>query len=247
MTVSQPLIYFFTDFGVAGPYLGQMEGVVLASAWQARVVNLLADAPTADPYHASYLLAALSGQVSLGSILVCVIDPGVGGERRALVVESRQRRYVGPDNGLLAPIVNSDPDALVSSLHYDSDKLSPSFHGRDLFAPVAAELVKGQVVDAVALERDGIVGTDWPDELSEVIYVDHYGNVCTGLRADHRPHSLCMQVSGVKLCHARTFSSVAPGELFWYENSFGLVEIASNQGRAVDQLDLTIGDPVAFM
>lgn len=244
MTVSQPLIYFFTDFGAAGPYLGQMEGVVLASAWQARVVNLLADAPTADPFHASYLLAALSGQVPLGSILVCVVDPGVGSERRALVVESGQRRFIGPDNGLLASIVNVDPEAVVSSLRYDSSKLSPSFHGRDLFAPVAAELVKGQIVDVAPLEREDIVGADWPVELPEVVYVDHYGNVCTGLRAKDRPHSVCLQVSGVRLCHARTFSTVEPGELFWYENSFGMVEIACNQGRAVDQLGLVVGDPI---
>lgn len=244
MTVSQPLIFFFTDFGADGPYLGQMESIVLASAWQARIINLIADAPSADPLHAAYLLSALAAHVPQGSIVVCVVDPGVGGERRALLIESEQRSYLGPDNGLMAQIVNRDPQAVVSSLCYDSSQLSPSFHGRDLFAPAAAELVKGQVVETVPLSREEIVGANWPDELAEVIYIDHYGNVCTGLRAGHLPTTVCLQVANTQLHHAQTFTAVPTGALFWYENSSGLLEIACNQGRAADQLGLAIGDHI---
>lgn len=246
MTVSPPLIFFFTDFGTAGPYLGQMEGVILASSWQARVVNLIADAPSADPLHAAYLLNALAPQVPLGSILVCVVDPGVGSERRALMVESGQRIYLGPDNGLLAPIINRDPAAVVSALRYDGSTLSASFHGRDLFAPAAAELVKGQPVARESLSRDAIVGAGWPDDLAEIIYIDHYGNACTGLRAGHLSADVCLQLDDVQLHHARTFAEVSRGGLFWYENSAGLVEIACNQGRAADRLGLAIGDRVSI-
>ena len=246
MTVSQPLIFFFTDFGMAGPYLGQMEAAVLANTLQARVVNLAADAPTADPLHAAYLLNALAMEVPLGSILVCVVDPGVGGERRALMIESGQRTYLGPDNGLLAPIVNRDPHAVVAALCYDNRELSASFHGRDLFAPTAAELVKGQPVAAEPLSREAIVGAAWPEELAEVIYIDHYGNACTGLQASRLSADVSLQMGNVKLPHAHTFGAVPAGTLFWYENSLGLVEIACNQGRAADQLGLSIGDHIGI-
>ncbi len=241
MTVSQPLIFFFTDFGAQGPYLGQMEGVILATAWQARVINLLADAPAADPLHAAYLLDALAARLPPGVVIVGVVDPGVGGDRRALMVESAQRVFLGPDNGLLAPLVNGDKDARVHELTYDPATLSASFHGRDLFAPVAASLVTGQPVPVSPLQRSEIVGVDWPDELAEIIYIDQFGNACTGLKADCLPTSARLRLGNVQVQHARTFSAVEPGGLFWYGNSAGLVEIACNQGEAARRLGLSIG------
>jgi S-adenosylmethionine hydrolase len=127
------------------------------------------------------------------------------------------------------------------------ETLSASFHGRDLFAPIAARLARGELPDhkprAPGIGRQ----TDWPDDLSEIVYVDRYGNAMTGLRGNLLPNDARLVVSGCTLRRASTFSDVQPGEAFWYENSNGLAEIAVNAGRAADALRLAIGSPVAVL
>jgi S-adenosyl-L-methionine hydrolase (adenosine-forming) len=122
--------------------------------------------------------------------------------------------------------------------------MSPSFHGRDWFAPVAAALSRGERPALTELTRDGLAGAEWPDELPAVVYVDAYGNLLCGLRAGLQPPDTCIVAAGSRLPRARTFCEVAPGCAFWYENALGLVEIAVNQGRADVVLGLRPGDPV---
>lgn len=244
MTVTQPLILFYTDFGTDGPYLGQMEAAILDEALQSRVINLLADAPSADPRRAAYLLAALTSDMPPGCVVVAVVDPGVGTTRRPLIVESAGRVYVGPDNGLLSRVVASDQDALAYRIDWRPQRLSNTFHGRDLFAPVAGLLSIGQNVERTAVEPESLTGMDWPDELDEVIYVDHFGNAMTGLRARGLAHSETISVGGQRLAHASTFADARVGECFWYGNSCGLVEVSANQASAAEALGLAIGDIV---
>ena len=119
--------------------------------------------------------------------------------------------------------------------------LSASFHGRDLFAPVAARLALGEPPPGAPR---AIPAEDWPDDLSEVIYIDGFGNAMTGLRASVLPENAVLSVSRRRLPRARTFSDVAPGDAFWYDNANGLAEIAVNRGRAADLLDLTVGSAI---
>jgi S-adenosylmethionine hydrolase len=121
--------------------------------------------------------------------------------------------------------------------------LSASFHGRDLFAPIAGQLALGVLPSELA--RSGEIGrcADWPDDLAEIVYIDRYGNAMTGLRAAVLADTTCLRVSGHALPRARTFSDVPAGVAFWYENSNGLVEIAVNAGRADAALGLAIGSP----
>lgn len=246
MTVSAPLVLLFTDFGTDGPYLGQMEAAILGEALQSRVVNLMSDAPCGDPRRAAYLLAALTGDLPPGCVVVAVVDPGVGGEREPLVAEVDGRTFLGPDNGLLSRVLAGAGVVDVGRIDWRPERLSSSFHGRDLFAPVAGFLSRGQGVERTPWPLAQVTGMDWPDELGEVLYVDHFGNAMTGLCGAQADLAGALAVGPHRLAHAETFSAVPPGEAFWYRNSCGLVEIAVNQGRAADVLKLGIGCPVAW-
>ena len=127
------------------------------------------------------------------------------------------------------------------------EPMSASFHGRDLFAPAAGQLARGEMPSHPP--RPGEIGRrpDWPDDLPEIVYVDRYGNAMTGLRAGLLPSEARLVVCGRVLARARTFSNVPPGEAFWYENSNGLAEIAVNIGRADIALGLGIGTPITVL
>lgn len=238
------MIVLFTDFGLEGPYLGQMRAVLHRDAPGVPVVDLFADAPTFDPKASAYLLAAYAGAFPEGSTFLCVVDPGVGSAREALVVRAAGRWYVGPDNGLMAVVARLDPKAQAWRIDWQPAQLSASFHGRDLFAPVAARLARGEPPPGQLCAIADLIGEDWPDELACVVYVDRYGNAMTGLRAARLDPSTALLAAGRRLPRVRTFSDVAPGEAFWYENANGLAEIAVNRGRAAETLGLEVGDPV---
>ena len=122
-----------------------------------------------------------------------------------------------------------------------------SFHGRDLFAPVAAMLARGEPPPGRPRKDDADRQAGWPDDLGEIVYVDHFGNAMTGLRVAQLPSAARLAVAGRILERARTFSDRQPGTAFWYENSNGLAEIAVNQGRADRELGLSIGVPVEIV
>lgn len=244
--LNSQFIYFFTDFGTDGPYLGQMETAVLALAPSARVINLLADAPASNPRASAYLLAALLPELPENAILVCVIDPGVGGERDALLLRTGARTLIGPDNGLLAVCAGIDPRASVLRILHDKSQLSASFHGRDLFAPVAARVWCGKDVPLESLDSAIMVGADWPGVLEEVIYIDHYGNAMTGLPAAYLRDTAKIVIGQHVLRHAPVFSAASDANPFWYRNSCGLIELAVNQGRAEEQLGLSVGSRLSI-
>jgi S-adenosylmethionine hydrolase len=242
-----PMIVLFTDFGLEGPYTGQVKAVLYRTAPGVPVIELFADAPAGRPKPAAYLLAAYGVWFPPGTVLLAVIDPGVGGARAPIIVEAAGRWYVGPDNGLFELVLRRAESARTWEILWRPQTLSASFHGRDLFAPVAGRLARGEHPTheprAPEIGRHG----DWPDDLPEIVHVDRYGNAVTGLRADLLPREARLAVSGRVLKHARTFSDVPAGEAFWYENSNGLAEIAVNAGRAADALQLVIGSPVAVL
>lgn len=240
------LIALFADFGSEGPYLGQMQARLLAAAPAIPVLTLQSDAPAMNPRAAAYLLAALAERMPAGTVFVTVVDPGVGSERRALVVQADGRWFVGPDNGLLAPVAKQARDCGVWCIDWQPERLSASFHGRDLFAPVAAHIALGRAVPGNSLGAGEMVGADWPADLAEIVYIDHYGNAYTGVRAATVAHEAVLVTGGRRIPHARVFGAVPIGEPFWYANSSGLVEIAVNQARADRLLELQIGLPFRF-
>jgi S-adenosylmethionine hydrolase len=242
-----PMIVLFSDFGLEGPYTGQVKTVLYRTAPGVPVIDLFADAPAGKPKPAAYLLAAYGVWFSPGTVLLAVIDPGVGGQRAAIIVEANGRWYVGPDNGLFEVVTRRADAARTWEIPWRPEAMSVSFHGRDLFAPVAGQLARGEL--PADFPRRGEIGRypDWPDDLPEIAYIDRYGNAITGLRAAALPGGTRLAVSGRALIRARTFSDVPAGEAFWYENSNGLAEIAVNTGRAEAVLGLSIGTAVTIL
>ena len=241
------LIVLFTDFGLEGPYTGQVKTVLHQIAPGVPVIDLFADLPPVKPQPASYLLAAYGGWFPAGTVILAVVDPGVGGERAAVVVEADSRWYVGPDNGLLEIVTRRADHARTWEISAPPEAISASFHGRDLFAPAAGLLARGDP-PAGRLRPEGILRRpDWPDDLPEVVYIDRFGNAITGLRAALIPERARLAAAGRVLARRRTFSDVPAGEAFWYENSNGLAEIAVNSGRADVALGLAVGRPVAIL
>ena len=184
---------------------------------------------------------------SAGVVFLCVVDPGVGGARPTIILEADGRWYVGPGNGLFELVQRCARQARSWDITWKPERLSASFHGRDLFAPVAAMLARGDLPPGVARNDGAERRSDWPDDLGEIGYVDHFGNAMTGLRAVNLPRSARLATAGRMLEAAVTFSDRPPGEAFWYENSNGLVEIAVNQGRADRDLGLAIGVSVEIV
>ena len=210
-------------------------------------IDLFADAPVGDPKASAYLLAVYAAWFPTGTVFLCIVDPGVGGTRPALVLEADSRWYVGPGNGLFELVQRRATKSRSWDIDFRPEHLSASFHGRDLFAPVAAMLARGQRPPGQPRGDGADRRGDWPDDLCEIIYVDHFGNAMTGLRATTLPRNTRLAAAGRVLERLRTFSDGPPGVAFWYENSNGLAEIAVNQGRADRDLGLAIGTAVEIV
>lgn len=234
------MIALFTDFGSNDIYVGQMHAAIRRIDPDAPIVDLCHDVPRFNVRCSAYLLAALLHTLPKDSIVCAVIDPGVGGTRLPIMMRADGRWLVGPDNGLFSIAAAQAGQWSAEEILYRPKELSTTFHGRDLFAPVAAMLSAGLPVESRELSQ--LAGDDWPVDLGEVIYIDHYGNLFSGIRADNIPRESLIRVRGKKIPNAEYFSQLEPGELFWYKNSIGLLEVASNKGNASILLGASIGD-----
>lgn len=239
-------IMLFSDFGSDDLYVGQVKAVLERYAPGVTVIDLLHQAPMFDARASAHLLAALAGQIPRGTVLLGVVDPGVGGERDAVVLRADGRWYVGPDNGLFSVVAARAATRSMWRVVAAPPNVSASFHGRDLFAPLAAAVATDDFPNE-GVEATGRLGVNLSqDDLAEVIYVDHYGNAFTGLRAAEASPHVRLEIAGRTIPHARVFSEVGPGEAFWYGNSIGLVEVAVNGSSAACALSIRIGSPVSW-
>ncbi|GAB6053269.1 SAM-dependent chlorinase/fluorinase [Magnetospira thiophila] len=242
------MIILFTDFGLTGPYTGQVKAVLAQRAPGVPVIDLFADAPACDPKASAYLLAAYGTHFTKDTVFLCVVDPGVGGPRRALVMQADGRWYVGPENGLFEIVARRAAQPVAwFEIQWRPEKLSRTFHGRDMFAPVAATLATNRLGEGDLTSTVGLRQNDWPDDLAEVVYVDVYGNALTGLRGTRVSPQARLEVGGHEIMAAETFSVLPPGGAFWYVNSNGLVEIAVNRQRADEILGISRGAPVRIV
>ncbi len=240
------MIVLFSDFGVTRLYTGQVHGVLARDAAGVPVIDLLDDVPPYRVQGAAYLLAALSEAFPPGTVFFSVVDPGVGSARLPVVVHARGQWFVGPDNGLFELVLRRSEGPRAWHITWTPPRLSATFHGRDLFAPVAAALSQGRPVPGVECNAGDLRRPEWPNDLAEIIYVDGYGNAITGLRAAAVAADAALSVGGTKIARGRTFSDVPAGTFLYYENANGLIEIAANQGRAADALALQPGSAVGM-
>lgn len=234
------MIVLFTDFGLNGPYVGQLHARLAMQAPGVPVIDLFHDVPNHDIRTAAYLLPAYTRVFPPDTVFVCVIDPGVGSSRRAIMVHADQHWFVGPDNGLFHILARRAAQQESFEIRWHPPSLASSFHGRDLFAPVAAQLALGKIPDHTPVTLAAPV-PDWPEDLHQVLYIDRFGNALTGLRATSIALAEKLKINGQHVAYARVFHEVPPGQGFWYENANGLVEIAVNRGRACDSYGLAPG------
>jgi S-adenosylmethionine hydrolase len=239
-------ILLFTDFGGSDVYVGQVEAVLERDAPSVRVIHLLHEAPPFNVRAAAHLLAALVQGLPRAHAYIGVVDPGVGTARRGVVVQADSTWFVGPDNGLFSVVFARASTRSVWAIVHHRANASASFHGRDVFAPVAAAIATGNFPNAQLKQVNELEVQFGAEDLAEVIYIDHYGNAFTGMRAQGMSHAERLVACGREIPHARVFGEATRGTVFWYENSSGLIEIAVNQGSAAAQLGLQIGSQLRW-
>ena len=242
------MIVLFTDFGADDIYVAQIKATLLKHLPHGTdIVDLFHGVPNFHIRAGAHLLAALQDRFPIGSVFLTVVDPDVGTDRDAVVLQADGKWYVGPDNGLPSVVAARAAETRAWRIIWRPEMLSASFHGRDLFAPVAAWIANGSF-PADKIEQIGALQVRLgPDDLSEVIHVDHYGNALTGMRARHLPQSAMIAVRDQRLSYARVFAEAPVRGAFWYENSVGLVELAANRASAVRLLGIKLGDPITVI
>jgi S-adenosylmethionine hydrolase len=254
------VITITTDFGHQGPFVGVMKGRILTRFPEARIVDLTHEIVVHWPAEAGFWLARSFEYFPPGTVHVAVIDPGVGTSRDIVAVTAHEHVFLAPDNGLLAPIVARHPDAAIIKL--DSQQLgvlgihrpSATFHGRDIFAPVAAELAAGRCLPVDLGQPGGPLVPSWVEDptvdsagvTGVVITIDHFGNLITNIDAPlmSRFRQPVIHAGAHTFPLLRTYGDVQPGDYLALINSFGVVEIARAEQSAAESLGLSRGAPV---
>jgi S-adenosylmethionine hydrolase len=253
------VITITTDFGHQGPFVGVMKGRILTRFPDARIIDLTHEILVHWPAEAGFWLARAFAYFPAGTVHVAVVDPGVGTARDIIVVAASGHLFFAPDNGLLAPIAARYPDALIVRLtpealvRFGIERASATFHGRDIFAPLAAELAAGRCGPADLGEVTSSLVPSWVDEPTVdghvtglVMTIDHFGNLITNIdeplvRRFRMPRVFAGN-HGFAL--KRTYGDVRPGDYLALINSFGVIEIARAEQSAADGLGLSRGAPV---
>ena len=244
-----PLVTLLTDFGTADGYVGEVKGVLASFAPRVPVVDIAHDVAPHDIEGARLALARYWRRFPEGTVHVVVVDPGVGGSRAALAMESEGRFLIGPDNGVLSPALLHAGARCVSLAVPAS--AAPTFHGRDVFAPAAAQLASGVPLESLGTPLDAPVIRRTPEATrrddgsvqGEVISVDRFGNAVTNLLALRGGE---IELDGITLHVRRTYADAAPGEATALVGSSGLVEIAVRDGSAATVLGLQRGSGVVL-
>jgi S-adenosyl-L-methionine hydrolase (adenosine-forming) len=255
----KPLITFTTDFGLSDHFAAVMKGVVLSLAPDARLVDITHDVTPFEVAEAAYTLAQSHRYFPEKTIHVVVVDPGVGTTRRPLLAEMAGQYFVAPDNGVLSMILSREKSKVrhITNAKYMLHPVSRTFHGRDVFAPVAAHLANGvppsrfgKLIDdhlRLALDRPTRTGKRvWT---GAVLKVDRFGNLITNLHVDDfpqiatRPFELNVGLEKIERL-SLTFTECQPGVAFAIVGSSGYIEVAVNQGSAARTLGCAAGSPV---
>lgn len=247
MSKSCPPLVLFCDFSM--PYTGQMKARLGQGAPDHAIIDLFHDVPAQNVCAGSVLLAAHAGDFPLGSVFVCVVDPGVGTDaRKPGAVFAGGRWFVGPLNGLFEHVLRRWPDdAKAYEIVWLPDHLSATFHGRDLFAPIAAEIATGNLGGLRPLPLEQVRHAEFSDDVEEIVYCDGFGNLMTGVRALSLGPKDTLAVTGRTLARLNTFGEGESGSLFCYENAVGLMEIAVNRANAQNILAIGPGSSIKII
>lgn len=265
--MKHPVIALITDFGLDDVYVGVMKGVILSINPAARIVDITHSIPRHDVRAASHALLASCRFFPEGSIIVVVVDPGVGGKRRIICAKSDGRYFLAPDNGVLGAMLSERGYDSLVTVEREDLRLVPvslTFHGRDIFAPVAAHLSKGMDIGALGAPIADFARLEMPGArfesgrvMTEIRWVDSFGNIVTNVAA-----STVRDVMGgwagmivevgvgeekagrdvLRLPLVEAYEMVPPGSLLAIVGSSGFLEISVREGSAGDRLSVTVGD-----
>lgn len=237
-------IVLATDYGVSGSYVGQLKSAIYKIAQNAKFIDLIHDLPAFNPKASAYLLASYLEHLAKNSIVVGIVDPGVGSDREPIVLEGNDYTFVGPNNGLFAMVARKLSEIRLSEILLSKEPVSKTFHGRDVFAPIAAQISSGSKPKLESISIEKLIGSDWPDNLFEIIYIDHYGNAITGIKSNQINKNQQLKINEHHLKYAEAFYNVGKGKCFWYCNSNGLIEIAAREISIAEMLKLSIGNTI---
>jgi S-adenosylmethionine hydrolase len=253
----RPIIALLTDFGKADGYVASMKGTILTIAPQSSIVDITHEVPPQDIHHAGYVLWSCYRTFPLGTIFVCVVDPGVGASRRILCVRIGGYYFLAPDNGLLRNILATEPvsEAVnVMQKKYYQKRISTTFHGRDIFAPVAAHLANG-----ISMKKFGAItqlkqtndvfvrinGTSEKKLSGAILHIDRFGNIITNYLAKKLPTSLKLRIGNHSIVEqSAAYATSKLGIPFMILGSTNLIEVSMKNERAAKRFGATVGQRV---
>lgn len=254
------IITLLTDFGTQDYFVGAMKGAILSVNGNAKIVDITHEIPPQDIRAAGFTIANYYKTFPERTIHVCVVDPGVGSERRAILVETPEYYFVAPDNGLLSFVFSEEESFRVFELtneRFFASSVSRTFHGRDVFAPVAAHLSKGlsaagefggQIKDFVRFETPRPQRMSGSKIKAEIINIDRFGNLVTNLKREDLPDNFILEVNRKRVVkHQNYYAEAKAGEIFSIMGSAGFLEIVAFRGSAKDLLNAERGEKVLLM
>jgi S-adenosylmethionine hydrolase len=256
-------IALITDYGTSDWFAGEMKAAILRVAPAAVIVDISHHIPAGDVRDAAFSLVACYRTFPAGTVFCVVVDPGVGSDRAAIAAKSSNFFFVGPDNGVLSWALKKENNYSIRRIE-NSDLLPPpasaTFHGRDIFGPVAAHLSNGAGFDVIGPIQPGIVELSWPaldhDKkylLGSIIHIDHFGNAITTIETDtmklldHAPSKVRVVKYGTELPICTYFQQVPSGQGLAYIGSGGYLEIAINNSNAAAIFGLRVGDKIEVL
>lgn len=254
------LITLLTDFGLKDGYAGVMKGVILDKEPSAGIIDITHDVPRQDVKSAMFLIYNTYKYFPRGSVHLVVVDPGVGSDRKIICVETDDYLFLAPDNGVLSWVISNEPGCRIYQITDPEaflPEVSSTFHGRDIFAPVAARLVSGTSPSSIGIVYDQPKLEDFPEvTLTEsgyfevtVIYIDIYGNITTNLDNkffDQIEYLTRSSGEALMISGGECYSAVPNSRGLFYKGSSGFIEIAVNQGSAAREFSISNREIILF-
>ncbi len=250
-------VAILTDFGRQDWYVASMKGCILRISPNANCVDITHEIKPGDVRSAAFVLAQCFREFPEQTIFLCVVDPGVGTDRNAIAIRLGQSYLVGPDNGIFSFLMGRDYEIhLIENQKYIHARPSHTFHGRDIFAPVAGHLANGIKIAEIGPRIEELETLNWPqvnyqemETRGEIVYIDHYGNAITNIivadmEEKFQADKMRVLVGKDLFPLAKLFGNVADGNPLAYEGSGGYLEIAVNRGNAKKEFGLEVGQRV---
>lgn len=246
------IITLLTDFGRQDNYTAILKGVIFSINRHAKIIDISHELPPFNIRAGHYLLETSYKSFPAGTIHLAIVDPGVGTSRKSILIDAGDYCFIGPDNGLFSFLGRSKIKNIINltKRKYFLSEISTTFHGRDIFAPVAAYLSTGVTPEQFGPSLSSITRPKKKKtgSMGEIIYIDYFGNLVTSFKEADLPEKYVVYLEGIKIGRPRrTFGSVKPGQPVCYINSFGYLEIAVNLASAAEIFDIDYSTPTKIL